>query len=300
MNMKTCSSLGWLIGVCAGVGLSGTPALPVRADVFTVDTNQSTITISGSVAGFTFAEQGAGSLTTAYGGTIQAAQTAGTIQFTGQSLIQAQNSGAWQPKSDGSTGSEPANYGALANAGFATAKAALRSLQFDVTSPVITVSGGQFDSRSLTFQFPAGAPSTLAYNAGFLGSGVKSLTGYATNKVTAVATLATAGSQQTLTIPVDATFLFTLLAQNDTTINVKGQLVAVRGAAAPLTIQSVGVANGTVTLQWQGAAGQQFRILSSTDLSAWQTNAANVTSATTAYTWSGPAAAAKQFFRLAR
>ncbi len=299
--MKTCVSVPWLARLVAGACFL-TTALPLLADVFVVDTNQSAISISGSVAGFAFSEQGPGSLTAAYGGTIQAAQSANTIQFTGQSLIQAQNSGTWQPKSDGSTGSEPANYGAQANAGFAAAKAAMRNLQLDVTSPALTVSGGQFDSRSLTFFFPSNAPSTLAYNVtGFVNtSGVKALTGYATNKVTSVATLATASGQQTLTIPVDATFIFSLLSQNDTTINVKGQLVAVRGGAAPLVLQSISVQSQLVTLQWQAAAGQQFQIQSSSNLTTWQTNAVNVTSPTAAYTWSGPATARRQFFRLAK
>jgi hypothetical protein len=291
-----------LAGQWAGAVLAAGLGLPVFAEVFTVDPSQSSITISGSILGYAFAEQGSGSLATAYGGTIQTALGGGTIQFTGQSLILAQTNGSWQPKSDGSAGSEPANYGAVANAGIATAKAALRNVQFDVISPVISVTGGQFDSRSLTFLFPSNATSALAYNVtGLINqSGVKALTGYATNKVTSQSTLATAGNQQTLTIPVDATFQFTLISANDTTVNLKGQLVAARSTTAPPAVQSVKVQAQTVTLQWQDSPSQQFRVLSSTDLKTWLTNAANVTSSTTAYTWSGPATAAKQFFRLAK
>ncbi len=299
--MNTYSSLRWLAGLVAGAFVV-TPGLPLVADVFVLDTNQSSITISGTVAGYSFAAQGAGSLTAAYGGTIQAAQTANTIQFTGQSLIQAQNSGSWQPKSDGSAGSEPANYGAQANAVFATAKAALRNLQLDVTSSALAVTGGQFDSRSLVFAFPTNAPSSMAYSVtGLLNkSGALPLTGYATNAVTSVATLTVAGGQQTLTIPVNATFVVSLVTANDTTIIVNGQLVAVRSAAAPLVVQSISVQSQVVTLQWQAAAGQQFQVRSSSDLATWQTNAVNVTSATATYTWSGPATARRQFFRLAK
>ena len=55
-----------------------------------------------------------------------------------------------------------------------------------------------------------------------------------------------------------------------------------------------------VTLQWQDAPVQQFQVQSSADFTSWQTNAANVTSATTNYTWSGPVAGPARFYRLAR
>ena len=82
---------------------------PVVADVFTIDPNQSSLTITGSISGTSFVQQGPGSLTTKYDGTIQATQTAGTIQFTGLSLITAQTNGSWQPLTNGSLGSAPAN-----------------------------------------------------------------------------------------------------------------------------------------------------------------------------------------------
>jgi hypothetical protein len=180
--------------------------------------------------------------------------------------------------------------------------AALRSIQFDATSPVINVASGQFDARSLIFSFPTNATSTLAYNvAGLISmSGVERLSGYATNKVASQATLAGNGNQQTLTIPVDATFLFTLVSQNDTTVSVKGQLVATRGTTTPPAIQSLKVQAQTATLQWQSAPGENFQVQSSTNLNTWQTNAANVTSATGTYTWSGAATAVQQFFRIAK
>jgi hypothetical protein len=273
-----------------------------RAQVFTLDTNQSTITISGSILGYNFAEQGPGSLTTRYSGTIQTAQSAGTIQFTGQSRITAQNNGSWQPKADGTVGNEPANYGAQANAGFATAKAALRNILLDATSPGIPVSNGQFDSGGLTFGFPTNATSALGYNVSGLltKSGAKLLTGYATNNVTSLATLTTVGSQQTLTIPVDATFVFTVVSANDTTIELKGQLVAVSSAAPARSAPSITVQSQLVTLQWQGTPGLLYQVQSSSDLTLWRTNATSVTSTTTAFIWSGPATGPKQFFRLAQ
>ncbi|MBU6401573.1 MAG: hypothetical protein KGS61_14745 [Verrucomicrobia bacterium] len=277
-------------------------AWPAAAQVFNVDTNRSSITISGSILGYSFAQQGPGSLTANYSGSIQTTQTPGTMQFTGQSAIQALNSGSWEPKSDGTTGSEPANYGAQASAGFATAKAALRNIQLLLTSPAVTVVNGQFDSSSLVVGFPTNATSSLAYNVSglFSQSGAKPLSGYATNNVTTLATLVTAGNQQTLTIPVDATFVFTLVTANDTSIELKGQLVAVSASAAAPTIGSLAVQNQTVTLQWQGAPGHSYQVQSSADLALWQTNALNVTSSTSDYAWTGPVSGPKQFFRLAQ
>jgi hypothetical protein len=300
--MQTYSPGRPVVSLLAGAWLTVNLCQPAFAQIFTIDTNQSSVTISGSILGYPFQEQGPGSLTTSYQGTVQTALVAGTIQFTGQSLIQAQNSGSWQPKADGSAGSEPANYGATASAGFATVTTALRNVQFDAISPVINVASGQFDASSLTFSFPTNAASTLAYNVtGLISmSGAKPLSGYATNTVASQATLAGSGTQQTLTIPVDATFLFTLVSENDTTVSVKGQLVATRATTTPLAIQSIKVQAHMATLQWQSAPGEQFQVQSSTNLKTWQTNAANVTSATGTYTWSGAATAAQQFFRIAK
>src|ERR1039457_250781 len=82
------------------------------ADVFTLDTNQSSLTVSGTVQGAAIAQQAPGSLTTKYGGTLQVTQTGDTIQFGGPSLITALASGNWQPLTNGSAGLAPANYGA--------------------------------------------------------------------------------------------------------------------------------------------------------------------------------------------
>jgi hypothetical protein len=286
-----------------GLGAPAATSAVWAGDVFTVDTNQSSIALSGSVLGFTLQEQGAGSLTTTFAGTLNADVTDTTIQFTGQSLLAAQNNGSWQPKADGSAGSEPANYGAQASSVLGNAVAALRQIQLDATSPSLSLTNGQFDSGSLTFFFPVNAPSTLAYTvSGFLlnKSGSLALTGYSTNKVTTLASLATVGGQQILTIPVNAQYFFTLVSANDTTVSLKGQLVATRAASVPLTIQSITVQTQVVTLQWQSAPGQLYQVQSSTDLTHWTTNAANVTSPTNSYSWSGAAAAPNGFFRLAQ
>ncbi len=273
------------------------------AQVFTIDTNRSSITISGSVLGSSISSQGPGSLTTSAGGSIQAVATASTIQFVGQSVILAGISGSWQPNADGTAGSQPANFGALANTALGTGVAALRNVQLDVISPVIDINGGQFDSSSLTFLFPSNATSSFGYrvSGGFLSpSGALPLTGYATNKVTQLATLTVAGNQQTLVLPVNTTFYLKLVSPNDIIVTLQGQIVAVQNAPSPLMVQSIAVQSNTVTLQWQSGPGGQFQIQSSPDLKTWLTNAAGVTSATGTYTWSGPATNPVQFLRLAQ
>jgi hypothetical protein len=277
-------------------------ALWGSAQVFTLDPEQSQVTISGSVLGGAITNQGPGSLTTKFAGTISVGQTGGSLQFLGASHITAQTNGSWQPKADGTAGSEPADFGGYANVGIAAGNAALRNILLDLISPPLTLNGGQFDSSSLTFFFPSNATSSLAYNVTGLFSkqGVIALSGYATNKITALSSLSSGGGQPTLTIPVDATYYFKALTANDTVIRLQGQLVAVQSGAASLQVQSFAVQQQSLLLQWQGAPGTQFQIQSSTDLLAWRTNDTVVTPASGSYTWTGGISGPVQFFRLAK
>jgi hypothetical protein len=268
---------------------------------FTLVTNQSTVTISGSVIGGPITAQGPGSLTTTFGGSLQATVGGTTIQFTGQSQIVGETNGSWQPLADGTAGSAPADFGGSANASFASGNAAIRNVELDVTSPAIPISG-QFNATNLTFSFPSNALSSLAYNASGLVSkhGSIALTGYATNKVTTLGALTTTGVQQRLTIPIDATFYFKVLSANDTVIRLQGQLVAVRSTQAPLAVQSIAVQNKSILIQWQASPGAQFQIQSSTNLSSWRTNAIITTPAPGVYTWTGSISGPVQFLRLAK
>jgi hypothetical protein len=271
------------------------------AEVFTIDSTQSSLTLSGSILGSTFTQQGPGSMTTIYNGTIQVAQTPGTIQFTGQSLITAQTNGSWKPLAGGGNGSAPADYGAAASSAVGTVNAAFRSILLDVTSPPITVTGGQFDPSSLTFLFPASATSAIDYRSS-ITSGSKLATGNGANNVAALSTITTVGNVQTLTIGVNVQFTFSLINSGDTIVNVAGQIVATNSASvvAPVVLQSPTVSNQVVTLQWQSPAGQIYQVLSSSNLATWQTNGPDVTSDSTNYTWSTTNPAPKAFYRLAQ
>src|SRR6185369_2324507 len=59
--------------------LAGSLLTAFGADVFTVDSSQSQISISGNIAGAGVGDQGSGSLTTRYGGSILAAVTGASI-----------------------------------------------------------------------------------------------------------------------------------------------------------------------------------------------------------------------------
>jgi hypothetical protein len=205
--------------------------LTIRAEVFAIDPARSGISLSGSALGFALQEQGAGSLATRFAGTIHATATDTTITFPGASLIAAQNSGNWEPKAKGESGNEPANFGGKASAGvLGSVLAAVRNSQFDATSAVLPLGGGLFDSGALRFQFVTGGSGVLDYNvAGLLATkGSIPLTGLATNRVTAQASVVTSGGVQTLTLPITADFFFRLLSANDTKLTITGQIVATR------------------------------------------------------------------------
>ena len=226
--------------------------------------------------------------------------TGTTIQFPGQSLILALTNGSWQPKPDGSAGNAPADYGGSANAGVATATTALRNIQLDALSPVVSISNGQFDAGSVTFLFPSNAPSAIAYRVtGLINrAGFEALSGYGTNTITSLASLTNAGGQQVLSLPIQARFILSLLSTNDSTINLSGQLVATRSVGIPLVIESFTVRDQTVAFQWQGTPGQQFQVQSSGDLHSWLSGPVITTPASGSNQWSDSLIGAQGFFRL--
>ncbi len=216
------------------------PFLSLGAADFTLLPDQSVIALSGSAINFNLLEQGAGSLSTKYRGTIKADVGTG-ITFTGSSTINADNSGTWQPLANGESGSALAVYGGKADGGIlGQALAAARNVRLDFTSGVIPINGTSFDSSSLLVGFVTNANGVLDFAVSGLfvsKKGKVDLLGYATNRVTTTATLETSGNTQTLTLPVNADFYFKLVSDKDTKLSVKGQLVATRtiGGTTPPT-----------------------------------------------------------------
>ena len=284
--------------VCASFPGSEAQATPM---VFKVDKTQSHIALSGDLAGFTVAEQAPGSLQTTYTGSINADVAGSTIQFTGASQIIAETNGVWQPDIGGSSGSAPANYGGEASISFlGTGYAALRNLVLDVTSPPLTMTGGGFDSAALVFSFASNSGSKVDYNAPILGAGSKVLAGISTNTIVNGASLATNGNVAMLLIQVNAQFKFSLVATNDTTLNVAGQIVATNSLANPPTqpiISSLVISNQTVVISVENATAQS-QLQSSTDLTSWSPAGGTVTTNSETTVFTVPSSGDKHFYRV--
>jgi hypothetical protein len=240
---------------------------------FALDATNSSVSISGTLAGVAFQQQGTGSLTTKYSGTIKADVTSSNITFVGGSAIVGLNSGTWQPGLGGVAGSAPANYGVKVNVLLITAMAAVRNTLLDVTSSALTVTGGSFSGQGLHFNYPSNSTSVLDYSySGLLGSGSGSqqLKGISTNNLNN-ATLIVQGAELVLTIPVDNSGTATALNPNDVQYRLRGQLVAWAPVSVPLQINAFQVSPGQLTFTIATTPGQSYTILGSTNLADWAT-----------------------------
>jgi len=244
---------------------------PARAEVktFTIDSTQSSLTISGTALGLvTMQPQGAGSLSTTYSGAIVADVTANTVAFVGGSTITANNSGNWQPAPGGVAGNAPANYGATASAFGGSGHAALRNLLFELKSDPIVMLAGSFAANTLEFSFPPTATSTAdyTYNIPFVGSGAGSeaLAGNSTNNVLTAATIAVVGEELVLTIPVDYTLAIT--GDFSATFRAVGQLIAKASNVVPVTIPPPEISPGQIGFNIPTTPGKTYTILGSPDL----------------------------------
>jgi hypothetical protein len=204
---------------------------------FAIDTASTSLNLSGDIAGSSIQQQGAGSLTTHYSGTIAAVwdRVGSTINFlsAGSDAVAA-DSGTWQPAPGGGVGSGPANYGGQATIDlFVTARAALRELHASLsTSTPLSLTG----SGPYTFA----SRQTLTWTHGFadfsapgFGSGRQDESNNAGSNVAA-----TPGTLQDL-----GGGNFRLTAPVDVTIN-----TTVLGAGAHFRIQGTMVANATLPL----------------------------------------------------
>lgn len=267
---------------------------------FMIDSDRSEITLSGDVAGVTLREQGPGSLTTRFTGHIHTDLTPTTIAFPGSSLLDALTSGVWRPLPGGSddppTGA-PADYGAQGTVFFGTARAAVRDLVLDLLSQPLPLADGRFDASHLVFAIPDNAPAVIDFNTGLLGHGQQPLTGVSTNRVATTAVLATDGDTQRITIPIDAEYKLSVLEDNDSTINLRGQLVATRPFLP--VIYSVQIENATATVRAFGLPNQSYELSRTTDLQTWTAVPGADTNPDPAlYEFSAPVTGAVQFFAL--
>jgi hypothetical protein len=139
---------------------------------FALDPNASQLTLSGRVNDGAIQEQGPGSLTTQYNGTINTdlADDLSTIQFLADgTAANAQISGQWSPLSGGADGTADANYGGKSTFHVpigifnvtVNADVAVRELVFTASSGPLPLDGSAapsyaFPANGITFKTTAG------------------------------------------------------------------------------------------------------------------------------------------------
>jgi len=274
ITMRMLPSCGlvriWGIVLLVVAGL----ALQAEVRTFVIDQEASTVSVAGSVSGVQGQPQGPGSMTTRFTGTIVADVGASTIQFVGGSVIEMLDSGDWQPAPGGVAGSAPANLAGMAQNFLATAKGALREMELEVTSPLLSVGGqGIFEGEELVWAFPADAASAVDYLVtGLLAqSGTEALAGISTNGIIDSGTVVQEGAEWVLTIPLDFTGTATLISENDVSYSVTGQILARAGGSAVLRVSDFQVEAGRLNFSLATRPGRAYTVLGSTDLVDWTT-----------------------------
>jgi hypothetical protein len=216
--------------------VTATAGLPTTLPLsFAIDMPNSSLTLSGDFGGTAFQQQGAGSLTTHYSGTVAAVwdRAAGTINFVsaGSDAV-AGISGNWQPLPGGGSGSAAANYGAQVSTLFGTARAALRETHASLATSAplsLTGSGPYTFASTQTLTVTHGFAD---YNVPIAGSGRADLSNNSADNTSATrGTLADLGNgNYRVTLPVDVTISATVSGQ-PAHLRIQGTIVA--NAALP-------------------------------------------------------------------
>jgi hypothetical protein len=254
---------------------------------FTVDSGQTQVTFSGQAVGLTLTEQGPGSLTTRFEGTIKAEVTDESLRFVGGSRLDGLVNGNWSPLAQGEAGTAPADFGGKGGGFLISGTGALRDLLLDLESgDAIPLVQGEFDANGLLFRFPEDAPSAFDYRVtGLLSeSGRELLAGYATNQITGLGTIFVEGQTQVLEIPIEATIVFELLNPNDSSLTITGQLRATRplDTNPEIVIGSIRVEGGALVFEWTGGTAAPVQIELTTDLVTWS-KAADIAAGVTSW-----------------
>lgn len=265
------------------------------AEAFIIDSSQSQITLSGKVEGLAFSAQGAGSLTAAYKGNINAVVSGSTIQFTGSSTIAAVTNGVWQPAVGGAAGSALADYGAQVTIPLiGTGYGAGRNIVLDMTSPLLTLTRTNFDSSQLVISLVTNLSPVLDFRIA-TQSGSIPVYGKATNFDAAGSFISTNGGLMKLVIKIDTTLTVT----NNSTLTLTGVIVATNSlsAFAPPVITSVVATNRDLVLTVSNATAESL-LLSSTNLSTWFPANATVSTNNGFIIFTTPMSAPDTFFRV--
>jgi hypothetical protein len=196
--------------------------------IYTIVPAQSSVTVSGTVAGLSISGQGgSGSLTTSYNGTIRADRGTNSIDFlpTLGTPITANNKGNYSPLDSGASGTAPANYGGSVSLFVQIATFAGREFQAELSSGALAVDGtGMFPISTVDWNFLNN--SRVAYRVTQISptQGVESIAGQKID-LTGNGSLSVAGLMETLTLPIQGTLNLDLEG-NSAVINFNGQIVA--------------------------------------------------------------------------
>ncbi|HEX3146643.1 MAG TPA: FG-GAP-like repeat-containing protein [Gemmataceae bacterium] len=217
---------------------------PIRLDVlesrevpathidFAVDPTQSTLTLSGNVAGNSIQQQGAGSLTSSYTGAMAADVdfTANTINITNTgTLLDASVSGNWKPNVGGGGGTAPADYGGKVTIIFANVYVAIRNTLASMnTAGAVPLTGTGAARTFDSTQNLAITGGTADYDASSLGqgTGTSDMSGNSGTNASGSASSITdqGGGVYQLSVPVDLTINTTVSGQA-ATLHMVGQMV---------------------------------------------------------------------------
>jgi len=237
------------------VGLAASEFAAAAQVSYTIDPLQSTLTLLGNLSNSTAQQQGAGSLSTSFSGSVVADRTGNTILFpaNGGSAINALNSGSWRPDDNGFDDTDLANYGRQAPWEISpniTVFEAIRGLVIDLWDdnfgvPATIAANGTFNSNSFFLHLDDGASDLLIGNSPGIVSHVNKETSNSNNNGLSSVTLdgttekltlkfSTGGIGYSISTPGDSSFSFTgTIVATRTVIPEPGAggLLAIGGAA---------------------------------------------------------------------
>jgi hypothetical protein len=201
--------------------------------VYTILPGETSIAISGSVrtsAGSApIQPQGQGSLTSNYTGTIRTDRGDGTIQFLAGSSIDASVTGNWQPLPTGASGSAPADYGGRVSFlfGLVTINFAARDFVGDFSSGVLPLDAdGDFDLSTTTVRFLDGDLAFRVSTGDFGAESIAGESGMMAGSGSLTTALAPVGMLETLSIPINSSFVIPVGETTTVTLELTGELVA--------------------------------------------------------------------------
>jgi hypothetical protein len=264
-----------------------------------IDPTKSYIQLSGTATGVPLQEQAPGSLSNSVHGILRMAVSNSVIQFDPGTRLVVDTNGSWQPLPDGRPGTAPGCFGGAAESPLASAVVALRGVELLITSDPIPVEAGKFAASGLVFQFPTNSMGTFAYRVtGFLQyQDWFPLEGLATNGVAQLGEWTDSGQPTRIRIPLDATYRFELLSENDSTLRVQGMIEALEASTEPPEILSMGLVEGSFRVLLRGSPGGEVTIQRSVDLMTWESAGELTIPSSGEAMWSTPATGDRVFFR---